>query len=372
MSLNQTTTTVDSGEMPTFTLPKDKKGKERDVLVAKREQHNYEMYQQQYKRMFGVYPELDKLNDPVCALAAASDHVFLPEKLDTIVNESKKKARRAIAASIGNIALETAGVGSVLDDSNMENIASLTGTEFYTVFRSEFEDAIRKYKYAYSLILNLDFSYASNMSDCECISDGLGYKKSGNYYYEGTWENGLMTYGLMWVPGISYAFIGTFDENMIPDEGVSLVVTKTGYEVEAGLFTLVDFNNTDNIGTLTALHGLRITVDSSANLPISMAAGGFENDEYNGTVYFYGVDRKRIAYFAKGEFDYGDEVKSKKTTSSGKNRTVALLLCLFLGIVGAHHFYEGRVGKGILYLFTWGLFGIGALIDLIKYITNKM
>lgn len=48
-----------------------------------------------------------------------------------------------------------------------------------------------------------------------------------------------------------------------------------------------------------------------------------------------------------------------------KNKWIAFLLCLFLGGLGAHKFYEGKVGMGILYLFTLGLFGIGALIDLI-------
>ena len=46
-----------------------------------------------------------------------------------------------------------------------------------------------------------------------------------------------------------------------------------------------------------------------------------------------------------------------------KNKWVALLLCVFLGYIGAHKFYEGKVGMGILYLFTVGLFGIGWLID---------
>ena len=48
-----------------------------------------------------------------------------------------------------------------------------------------------------------------------------------------------------------------------------------------------------------------------------------------------------------------------------KNKWVAFLLCLFLGYIGAHKFYEGRIGLGILYLFTGGLFGLGWLIDCI-------
>ena len=46
-----------------------------------------------------------------------------------------------------------------------------------------------------------------------------------------------------------------------------------------------------------------------------------------------------------------------------KNKWTAFLLCLFLGYFGAHKFYEGRIGAGILYLFTFGLFGIGWFID---------
>lgn len=48
-----------------------------------------------------------------------------------------------------------------------------------------------------------------------------------------------------------------------------------------------------------------------------------------------------------------------------KNKWVSFLLCLFLGYLGAHKFYEGKVGMGILYLFTGGLFGIGWFIDCI-------
>lgn len=48
-----------------------------------------------------------------------------------------------------------------------------------------------------------------------------------------------------------------------------------------------------------------------------------------------------------------------------KNKWTAFLLCLFLGFIGIHKFYEGKVLMGILYIFTFGLFGIGVLVDLI-------
>jgi len=54
-----------------------------------------------------------------------------------------------------------------------------------------------------------------------------------------------------------------------------------------------------------------------------------------------------------------------------KNRTTALLLCFFLGAFGAHRFYVGKNGTGILYLLTIGLFGIGVLVDFIMIITGS-
>ncbi len=48
-----------------------------------------------------------------------------------------------------------------------------------------------------------------------------------------------------------------------------------------------------------------------------------------------------------------------------RNKWVAFFLCLFLGFLGAHKFYEGKAGLGILYILTIGLFGIGVFIDLI-------
>ena len=50
----------------------------------------------------------------------------------------------------------------------------------------------------------------------------------------------------------------------------------------------------------------------------------------------------------------------------GKSRGVALLLCFFFGVFGAHYFYVGRPGMGLLYLFTFGFGGLGWLVDMIR------
>lgn len=47
-----------------------------------------------------------------------------------------------------------------------------------------------------------------------------------------------------------------------------------------------------------------------------------------------------------------------------KNKWTALFLCLLLGYFGAHKFYEGKTGMGILYLCTAGLCGIGWFVDI--------
>ena len=57
-------------------------------------------------------------------------------------------------------------------------------------------------------------------------------------------------------------------------------------------------------------------------------------------------------------------------TGDPKNKWVALLLCFFLGLFGAHKFYEGEAGMGVLYLLTLGLFGIGVVIDFIALLAK--
>ena len=60
-----------------------------------------------------------------------------------------------------------------------------------------------------------------------------------------------------------------------------------------------------------------------------------------------GMDRQADRRFESGPTDY----------------TVAWLLLTFLGLFGAHRFYLGKWGTGILYLLTGGLLLVGILYD---------
>lgn len=55
---------------------------------------------------------------------------------------------------------------------------------------------------------------------------------------------------------------------------------------------------------------------------------------------------------------------------SKEQRLITLLLAIFLGFLGVHRFYEGKIGTGIIWLFTGGFFGIGWFIDVILNIVK--
>ena len=56
-----------------------------------------------------------------------------------------------------------------------------------------------------------------------------------------------------------------------------------------------------------------------------------------------------------------------------KSKMVALILCIigFFGLAGLHRLYVGKVGSGIIHLFTYGFCGIGTIVDLIAILSGS-
>ena len=58
-------------------------------------------------------------------------------------------------------------------------------------------------------------------------------------------------------------------------------------------------------------------------------------------------------------------------SATDKRILPAAILCFFLGWLGVHRFYVGKIGTGILQLLTFGGFGIWAFIDFIMIVVGS-
>ena len=81
----------------------------------------------------------------------------------------------------------------------------------------------------------------------------------------------------------------------------------------------------------------------------------------------------RDGVLTQEEFDKQKDnlLNSNSISSSQQDWLVALLLCFFIGVIGAHRFYVGKIGTGLLMVFTLGGLGIWTFIDLILIIVGK-
>lgn len=57
--------------------------------------------------------------------------------------------------------------------------------------------------------------------------------------------------------------------------------------------------------------------------------------------------------------------------SSPYNKSTTLLLAVFFGFLGIHRIYVGKLGTGLIWFFSFGLFGIGWLADIIQIASNS-
>ena len=69
--------------------------------------------------------------------------------------------------------------------------------------------------------------------------------------------------------------------------------------------------------------------------------------------------------------DSPQEINEQAETFSQKSKGVTALLCFFLGSLGIHRFYVGKIGTGLLWMFSGGMFGIGVIIDFLMILCGS-
>ena len=84
----------------------------------------------------------------------------------------------------------------------------------------------------------------------------------------------------------------------------------------------------------------------------------------SGTIYFFTLGLFFIGWIIDLFLMPMLEDKAERRFQGGEyNYTIAWVLLTFLGFFGIHRFYQGKIGTGLLYLFTLGLFGVGVIYD---------
>lgn len=87
--------------------------------------------------------------------------------------------------------------------------------------------------------------------------------------------------------------------------------------------------------------------------------------------YAYRDKRTGNTYYTQTQVTYYDNTSRAVGNVRPKNKMTAMLLCVFGGVIGLHRFYTGKIGTGLLYLFTGGFGGLGILIDFLSMLGDN-
>lgn len=77
-----------------------------------------------------------------------------------------------------------------------------------------------------------------------------------------------------------------------------------------------------------------------------------------------GVPGTGLSYTTSGGGERPASVPAAQRPTSPKSKAVVLPLCIFLGVLGVHRYYVGKIGTGVIWTLTAGFFGIGWIVDI--------
>ncbi len=160
---------------------------DRSCISGKKNKEKYMEYQNKYREMHGVYPELDHIHNPY---TARWDDLY---QLCCFLRKS--------------------GIPGALYYHDLHNR-----------YRRLLKRIYENYSKEWSFLISVSLEYRTTMNDIVCMSpiknivDNLGYCKAENgNYYEGTWQNGFLVYGFVYLAEQNAFFAGSFDESGCSD-----------------------------------------------------------------------------------------------------------------------------------------------------------
>ncbi len=84
----------------------------------------------------------------------------------------------------------------------------------------------------------------------------------------------------------------------------------------------------------------------------------------SGTIYFFTLGLFFVGWIVDLFLMPSLEASADRRYNAGEtNYSIAWLFLTFLCFFGAHRFYMGKIGTGLIYLLTLGLCGIGVIYD---------
>ncbi len=80
------------------------------------------------------------------------------------------------------------------------------------------------------------------------------------------------------------------------------------------------------------------------------------------------TDQESFSQFVKEKIENYEETNVHN--SAATKAVIEFFITFFFGVWGVHRFLKGKIFTGFVYLFTYGVFGFGYFIDLIKSVIN--
>ena len=128
--------------------------------------------------------------------------------------------------------------------------------------------------------------------------------------------------------------------------------------------------NKKSVGISVGTKGARVSINSSGRKTTTVGIPG-TGISYSKTTNLKSKNAKSsTSYYSSNASSklYHSDITCK---TSPKNKTTTLVLAIIFGYLGLHRFYVGKIGTGLLWLFTFGWFGIGWIVDIILIASNK-